>query len=61
MDDVIPALELLLKSNFNLNAQVSPLGRGIYALIERSEPKLDEVTAVLSEYDQEYAVKRVAA
>lgn len=62
MHDVIPALEFLLKSNFNLDAQVSPLGHGIFELIERSQPpQLDEMAAVLNEYVQEYVVERVAA
>jgi hypothetical protein len=33
MHDVIPALEMLLKANFNLLAHVSPLGYGNYELI----------------------------
>ena len=57
MHDVIPALELLLKSNFNLNAHVSPLGYGIFELIEHSKHVIPDIP----EYNQEYVVDPIAA
>ena len=65
MHDVIPALEMLMQANFNLRVQVSPLGYGIYELIERSqapdmipdEPEIPDV----AEYTQEYVVEPIAA
>jgi hypothetical protein len=59
MHDVIPALELLLKANFNLLVQVSPLGYGIYELIEHSGPPLD--IPDVAEYTQDFVVERIAA
>jgi hypothetical protein len=57
MSDVIPALEMLLRTNFNLNAHVSPLGYGIFELIEHSEHVIPD----LPEYTQEYVVDPIAA
>jgi hypothetical protein len=61
MNDVIPALEMLLKANFDLAVQVSPLGYGIYELIERelasSGPEIPDVP----EYFREYVVEPLAA
>ena len=57
MGDVIPALELLLKRNFKLNAHVSPLGHGLYELIEHSQHVIPD----LPEYAQEYVVDPIAA
>lgn len=60
MHDVIPALELLLKANFNLDTQVSPLGYGIFQLIEQSQPTTEEIPDI-PEYTKEFVVERIAA
>lgn len=60
MHDVIPALESLMKVNYDLNVQVSPLGYGIYSLIEKDHPTLDDIPNV-PEYEMEYVVDPIAA
>lgn len=61
MRDVIPALELLLKGNFNVTAQVSPLGYGIYELTENVEADPIDMIPDVSEYYREYVVEKMAA
>lgn len=60
MHDVIPALEAIMRVNYDLRVQVSPLGYGIYNLIEKQQSTLDDIPNV-SEYVQEYVVDPIAA
>ncbi len=57
MHDVIPALEMLLGANYNLQVQVSPLGYGIYELIDQPQTDIPDVPGYL----QEYVVVPIAA
>lgn len=61
MRDVIPALELLIKRNFNVDAQVSPLGYGIFELTENVQADPADMVPDMSEYQLEYVVEKVAA
>jgi hypothetical protein len=57
LDDVIPALEALVRSNFEINVTVSPLGYGIFQLLEWEQ----EEPSNAIEYTREYVVERLAA
>jgi hypothetical protein len=61
MRDVIPALEMLLKRNFNVEARVSPLGYGIYELTEDVQADPPDLIPDVNEYVQEYVVEKMAA
>jgi hypothetical protein len=61
MRDVIPALELLIKRNFNVDARVSPLGYGIYELVESTQIDPSEIVPDMPEYQLEYVVEKIAA
>ena len=61
MRDVIPVLEMLLKQNFGLEAEVSPLGYGLYELSEKSPVNRDDIVPDMPEYQLEYVVEKVAA
>jgi hypothetical protein len=59
MGDVIPALELLVRTNLAISVQVSPLGYGVYQLVEETEDADDFPEA--QEYVKEYVIEKLAA
>lgn len=52
--DVIPALEMLVRHNLDIEVEVYPLKPGLYALVECNEP-----SAIPDE--QDYVIERLAA
>lgn len=60
IDDVAPAIEALVKTNYSIDVSVCPLGYGIFQLLERLDP-VDEEIPDMPEFTREYLVERKAA
>jgi len=60
ISDVVPALEALVRTNFDIDVNVTPLGYGIYQLLENMEQVAEEPSE-LPEYTRDYLVERMAA
>lgn len=60
MRDVVPALKALMRTNFDIDVEVSPLGYGIYQLLENA-PAEEEVPDESGEYTRDYLIERLAA
>lgn len=61
MRDVVPALEALVKANYEIAVKVSPLGYGLYQLAEQIDLQVANEPQDQPEYTREYVVEPLAA